>query len=348
LEEEAIDSIQTDFVNSIFEGKEGKTNELILNRLLNEPGPLNKNQIARRVGKSYGTVHPRIDALKDLGLLEMKDPARKLWGLSALGLWAQARRQPLVLQRCRETISKAWKTFTELYSLDNVKTEFPCYEFLTDWLESDEGLLDFLDTFEDAPLRNEEEALVTFRRMIDWSILNAHTGFRLKLFTSKIERTGITMDPTEALAEIVKSHKLLSTLDEKVRDVDAPLYAYLNKESVETLRKMLPSSIADKLAPIPLFKDQGAQEIAETLRYISPSSIHTALEEAEESIRKRRKDLHYLAIYKIVVQGDKVSIITEDPGAISSRWKESCDLYILRKEENKVIVQLERARRTEK
>jgi len=349
LEATAIDSLQEQFVNSIFKGKEGKTNALILNRLLNEPHPLNKNKIRWRIDKSYGTVYPRIDALKELGLLEAKDPAGNLWGLSALGLWVQAHRQPLALQRCGEMISKAWKTFTELYSLDNVKTEFPYYEFLTDWLKSDVGLLDFLNVFGPAPISSEQRALLTFRRMIDLSILNFNSGYELPTFTSKIELAGATVDPTEALAEIVRSHKLLSQLHEAIREVDGPLYAYINNESIEKVRSLLPHSVADKLAATPFFKDQLAKEAGETLLYISETSLDKTLEEVEANMkRKLRKGVWRILIHKIVIDRDRVSIVTEKPESISTKWREYCDLYFLRRDGKAVIVEMQRAQRVEK
>jgi predicted transcriptional regulator len=84
-------------MKSIFKGKERKDNELILDLLLRKT-PLNKKQIAREIGGPYGTIYARVDALKDQGLVEPKEPARNgqpiaLWGLSSLGLWVQAQRQ---------------------------------------------------------------------------------------------------------------------------------------------------------------------------------------------------------------------------------------------------------------
>lgn len=330
-------------MSSIFEkGKEKGNNKLILDLLLREDR-LNKNKIARRIGKSYGIVHPRVDVLKEQGLLEEKENA--LWGLSALGLWVQAHRhRPLALNKCSDIISSHWKTFSDLYQLDKVETELPYHQFLTDWL-SNEGLLDFLDTFSEAPLRSESEALVTFRRMLDLAMLSMETGYALRIFTTNIEFTGTAIDPTEALGEIVMAHKLLSKLHGTIREVDAPLYAYINSKSNVKLRSILPAILADELATIPFFKHQSAKETSETLRYISNSSLQKTIDDAKKSIRKRKKGYLHIPIYKIVVEGDKVTVVTEDPDSISADWKNNCNLCVLKKERNKIIEQMEPAGR---
>ncbi len=353
---------QKELVKFVFGGKKNAsgrtTNEQILNLFFDlsaDPEtdrPLNKNKIAENIGIGFGTVQPRVNALKEKDLLETKDPAGKLYTISPKGLWVLAHnpsktQAALVLERCEKVISERWNTFSKLYHLDKVKTEeMPAHELLTDWLK-EEGLLDFLDTFEGAPLRSETEAFIVFRRMIDLAMLDMHTGYRMPVFTSRIELADWSINPSEALAEIITSHKLLSRVNDALRVADAPLYAYINKDSVEKLRQFLPRSVGDKLAENSFFDGSDASAIGDALRYTSIESLSTAMEIMEKLVRSRKHEKGMLQIpsFKIVRDGEKVCILTEDPESISAKWKEYCYLYVPRKEGNKVLWHRAPARR---
>jgi DNA-binding Lrp family transcriptional regulator len=334
----AIDTLQREFVNSLFKGKEGANNCRILELMTEKP--LTFFEIQQELDKKYSTVHDRITALAGQGIVEEKGKKAawnkqliSLWGLSPLGLWVAAHRPDMVMARvkCGSTILEYWRKFTAIYELDKVQTEPRFYEYITNWFESDEGLLEFLDTFGAWPLAGEGAALGTFRRMIDLALLHRHgasvpiiPGFGKIRYgrlgdSSKPEWYSemSTRNPYLALAEIAAKHEMFSKLDAVLREVDAPLREYHNRlahdELVPKLRVPLREDIAEKLAVTPFFIDKSTSDTgvsSQTLSLISPDSLADFGAE-------------------IVIEADRVSITTDDPDRINPLWKDYCDVYVL-------------------
>jgi len=281
------------------------------------------------------TVHDRIDSLSKLGLVEKKDevPAKKnkqpvpLWGLAPFGLWVTAH-EPILLgiEKCRRTIMDHWTKFTEIYGLDKVRTEEPAYQPFTNWLESNEGLLEFLDTFGSWPLAGEIAAFGTFRQMIDLGLLRRH-GALLPILPAvgEIEcnlgewvMSAGPKNPYLALGEIASKHETFGKLDSVLRKVNAPIFKYYDKvayeELVEKLSVPLGKAIATKLAVTPFYTDRKMPDIGislENLAFLSPDSL-------------------FDSGTRITIKADKVSVETFDPDEINAEWKEYCELHVIK------------------
>jgi len=347
LEASEIDTIQKTFIDSLFRGKEKENNRKVLKELLLH-GEMTHYTLASRVfGDKYSTAHGRVIALKNLGVVEKKGerPGTKnkqptvLWGLSSLGFWITVHEWDEGKEKCRKLISNYWKDFTEIYHLDEVETEDPLYPFFTEWLESDQGMIEFLDNFGHAALASRENALVGFRRMVDLGLLMLHTG-RDYVFNVS-ERAVLNRDPYEALGEIARNHKIFGKLDAVLSETDAPLYAESNKAAYEELLRKLsfvPQSLAKKLAETPLLTYQSPLDRSGTLPYVSTRSLKETLAEAKKRLTGPRKGRLYLPISEIVIEGDRICIVTNEPEEISSVWKDNCDLYVVRREHEKGVV----------
>lgn len=246
----------------------------------------------------------------------------------------QAHRRRLAREKCADIIIQHWKKFTKIYQLDRTgEIERSLYRAFTEWLQSDRGLIDFLNMFGHYPLLTQTHGFVTFRRMIDMGLLSLHGGGQLVACASSIDFFGTPMNPFEALGEIAREHKVLGKLHNTLREVDAPLYSYLNKNAhEELLRKLsicLPSQLAEKLVSTPFFTHQTGEETYETLKRISPDSLRKTLARAKETLKSRRqaKGPHPTVDY-IVVEKDRICILTEVPETISPEWKDYCDLFV--------------------
>jgi hypothetical protein len=326
-----------------------------MSELLNEE-PLNHFALSRRLKAGYSTVHGRVMALKQQGILEGRAdvPGTKnkqpttLWGLSPLGLWAAAHVPDTIpkncskkdrekidkqnkwiraksLDKCRAIILENWKRFTDTYELDKVKMKQPSYRFFTEWLESDKGTLDFLDTFGAWPLAGRAAALETFRRMMDLALIRLHGAWMPTLPAYGVEQYGgewlrslDPQNPYQALAEIASKHEKFHKLDAIMQEVDSPLHLYLEKtareELVEKLSVVLGQTIARKLAVTPFFKDQGPLSIGVSslnLNLLSPD----ALFDYGSSIWIKSKG--------VTIQTDDLNRIRINP-----EWTEYCDLEV--------------------
>jgi hypothetical protein len=349
-------AIKEEYLNSLFTGKRAKNNEKILDRLLTEPKRLNRNQISRRIGVAYETGYGRVEALEKLGLVEVKEPTNR-YGLTAEGLWVQAQRREVAREKCSEIIQEAWKEFDEIYDLSGVKTREPYYELLKSWLRSDEGLLDFLDTFGSETLGNQEQALLAFRRMLDLGLLNQNMDYTLTVFRSDTRLGETSIEPTQALAAIAREHKLFSKLHRTLREVDAPLYAHINKAAHDALTlelvKALPLPVAQKLASTPIFAYQPAIGATASLDHVTSDSLQKTLNEVKRLVAGRpefmKKTIVTWPFFKIVIEDQRVSLVTDRsdwPQRISSEWMEYCDIYVIRKERGKVVVDYNPSRRS--
>jgi len=339
-------------VKSFFSGKHASNNRGILKELLLSES-LNRHTLSKRLGVDYTTIHDRIRELSEQGIVEEKGqrPGEKnkkqstvLWGIAALGLWLAVHAVPMTsredskssrerkeretttirtkaLDECKARISQYWRAFTDIYELDSVETEGDAYREFTKWLESGKGTLEFLDTFGAWPLAGRAAALGTFRRMIDLSLLRRHGAWFeiLPAFGVRHVQTDWFLDPDnpyQALGEIATRHEKFQKLDGILREVDAPIDAYLNRaayeELIQKLEVPLGETMAKKLAAIPFFKKRKASGIgvsSEILTLLSPNAFF---------------DLGTT----ISVEPERVIIGTDDPQSINPEWKDYCDVEV--------------------
>lgn len=347
----------------LFQGKERKNNRRIIELLAQDEEPMIVYQIRERLGidrKRYSTILYRVRNLEKAGILQKVGETQaskthemsSLFQLSPMGLVhaarsLQGRPRELAIERCRKRILGTWKKFTELYALDKVQTDWPAYQFFTEWLESDEGVLHCLDT---QILTDEAEPLIAFRRMIDQGILLIES-------TGEFEPTSLDERewkrwPYMMLAEIAIKHPELRKLHSTLREVDAPLYAHLKShhvmEMVAFLSKAVPVPVAKKLATTPLFEEYTAGMIDRTRYYITSKSLAETLRDAKKSLGERKQrqlqakpgqeeetaleDIlagMIIPIDVVVVEERRLTIVTEDPNQISPEWRQYCDIYHL-------------------
>jgi DNA-binding Lrp family transcriptional regulator len=335
-------------VNSFFSGKDASNNRGILKELLSS-APLNKHALSRKLGVDYTTILGRIRELSLKGIIEEKGqrPGQKnkkqstvLWGIAPLGLWLAAHAVPMTsredsktsrerkerearmiktkaLNECEKRISQYWKMFTDAYQLDKVKTEGDAYSEFTKWLESDKGILEFLDTFGPWPLAGTAAGLGTFRRMVDLALAIRHGAWLQILPASGVEHAHGEWwkdpgSPYRALAEIAFQHEGLRKLDAVLRETDTPLNMYLEKAAyadvVEKLRVPLGQEVAEQLAKTPLFKNQEPANVS--------SEIHSYF----------LKDSFINRASCIEIEGGKVVFWTDEPRKVSNQWKRHCEV----------------------
>ncbi len=307
--------------------------------------------IATRVGKGYSTIHDRITALSEQGVVERKGETKEtqnkqattLWGLSSIGLWVAAHddSKPLAREQCGRTILERWRRFTEIYKLDKLQTKRPAYQKFTEWLRSDQGVLHFLDTFGAYPLTDEEAGLGTFRRMIELALLYRHGAWVIPLLgrakfgpASFGPRThqfytqySGTSDPYLLLGEIATKHEKFRKLDAVLREIDAPLQAHYNRIAydilVGRLRPPLGDAVAKKLAATPFFT-----------KHYDPFDTDFQAEEIGPSLETLR--LTYLGGFEnfgleLGIDPERVVIYKAAglPYKISPEWMAYCELRIL-------------------
>jgi len=323
------DSIQKVGIGYLFRGKEGANNRRVLGLLLKQ-GPLTPWTIAKRLGKGYSTIHDRIKALSEDGLIEKKSerPAAKnkqptfLWGLTAHGLWVLARtREPLAIEKCARTILDHWAKFTQIYKLDKVRPRL-LYGAITEWLETDEGILQLLRIFGAWPLSGEGAALSTFRRMVDLALLYRRGEWLPIVQPVQEQPSGgkpaqfKSQFAYQVLGEIATRHREFAKLETVLEEVDGPFIEYLvecaRKELVQKLREPLGEAVAQKLGMTPLFKDEGGWHITGA--------------EAESLVESMSATTFGAEIY---VGRDRVDIITPHPDMVSEEWKQHCTVHLL-------------------
>jgi DNA-binding Lrp family transcriptional regulator len=343
-------------VNSFFSGKHASNNRGILRELLSsredsrgESTSLNRHALSKKLGVDYTTIHDRIRELSQKGIIEEKGqrPGQKnkkqptvLWGMAPLGLWLAVHAVPMIsredsksskerkeqeakmirtkaLNECEKRITQYWKMFTEAYLLDRVKTEGDAYSDFTKWLESDKGILEFLDTFGPWPLAGTAAGLGTFRRMIDLALAIRHGAWLQILPASGVEHAHGEWwkdpgSPYHALAEIALHHEGLRKLDTVLRETDARLNAYLEKTAyadvVEKLRVPLGQEVAEELAKTPLFKKEKPANVS--------SEIHSYF----------LKDSFINRASCIEIEDGKVVFWTDEPRKVSDQWKRYCEV----------------------
>jgi DNA-binding PadR family transcriptional regulator len=318
-------------IEGFFRGKEGSNNRKILSLLLSQE-PLTHWTIAKRIGKTYSTVYERIRSLSDDGLLEKKSerPGTKnkqpvaLWGITAYGLWVLAsRRETLAMEKCAKSVMGYWKKFNQIYRLDKVKPRL-LYDGFTEWLNSDDGILQFLRMFGVWPLSGEGAGLSTFRRMVDLALLYRH-GEWLPILPVAGEKHDKNESPTfsdrdafRILGEIASRHHGFRKLDAVLQDVDSPFYDYLSESArhqlFEKLRVPLGNTIAKRLAATPLLKDEGER------------GWQTATEGTEKLVSSL-PSAEFGA--EILVESDRVIIITPYPEMISDEWRKHSIVHAL-------------------
>jgi DNA-binding MarR family transcriptional regulator len=332
------------------QGKEGKNNWRIIELLAEHEEPMIVYEIRERLGidrKRNSTILYRVQKLEEAGILEKvgEIEASKthemsdLFQLSTIGLVEAAlslqegRARKRAIERCRRKIVGPWKTFTQLYELDKVRTGWPAYQSFVAWLESDEGILHFIGTFGVWPFAGEAAALYTFRRMIDLALLRRHRAWltALPAFGVGYQQEWLHGKPLEsewvqsvdhdnpymALGEIAVNHEKFRKLDTTLGEVDAPIYDYFDKlardEVVQQLSVPLGETDAKELAVTPFFIDQAASRAgvsSRTHNLLSPDSLFNL--GAAINIERKR-----------------VVIRTDDPDRINPKWKELCDLEVI-------------------
>lgn len=227
MEASAIDSIQEEFIESFFRGKEKSINREIIGQLVKHKS-LSAYTISKRLGKAYSTIHERLNALRREGILESYSTKRSeknmmmpMYSLSPLGLWVAAHRNMLKAKvRCGQFLSKYWKEFVGVYGLDKISgLESTCRDF-EKWLESDEGLFQVLDEFGCTPLKSRVDALTTFRDMMQLSLLTRQEC------EAKIR---LDPDPYKALNSLAMRHEGFRRLNSALKVVNSPLRDHLAK-----------------------------------------------------------------------------------------------------------------------
>jgi hypothetical protein len=317
-------------VAHFFRGKEGSNNQRILTLLLSQE-PLTHWTIAKRIDRPYSTVWGRVTTLSEDGLLEKKTerPGAKnkqpvpLWGLTAYGLCVLAMRgETLAIEKCARAITDHWKKFNQIYKLDKIRPRL-LYDAITEWLKTNEGILQLLRTFGAWPLSGESAALSTFRRMIDLALLYRH-GEWLPIVQAVQEQPSsdkpaqfTSQFAYRLLGEIATRHREFGRLETVLQEVDGPFIEYLvecaRKELVQKLREPLGEAVAQKLGMTPLFKDE--------------NRWHTTGAEADNLLKSISSTITFGA--EIYVGHDRVDIITPYPDMISEEWKQHCAVHPL-------------------
>jgi len=369
----AIDTIGHRLASLLFSGKAARNNCKILRLLLKE-SPQTYFDIDKRLAhaesrdRRYSVAYGRVVALSDSGVLEKKGErcatkSKKsipLWGLSSLGLWAAVYApdqeiRALSLGQCKKGVMDGWKKFTEIYGLDKVERVYPedLHTVFTDWLSSDDGLTDFLKEFGHYPLTGETAALVTFRRAIDLGLAELHglPPRYVESWDEYYQTASNARDPYLALANIATEHPKLAKLHTTLRQVDAPLYRYLNQvardEFARNLSMFLPKVIAERLADTPLLVFETAEGIKNLPARVSQDSLKKTLRRMERQVRHQlaSRKWHPKGGYvippepEIVIGKGQVSIVTWEPDIISPEWKKRCDLFVPREKGGKVWIE---------
>lgn len=353
--------VQRNYLDSLFSGKQREHNRGVLRALLLH-GEMTHYQVAHLVfGDKYSSAHDRIVNLSGCGLLVQKGErpgtANKLptavWGLSPLGFWVAVHEFDEAKAKFRPLIVDYWKTFTEIYRLDEVETEEPLYRLFTEWLKSDQGMVKVLDDFGHAAFANKGYALITFRRMVDIGLLTVLVGRNFAFYLS--DRSVAGRDPYQALGEIALRDKLFGKLHAVFRETDAPLRSEINKAMYEELHEKLPSipePLAKQLAETPFFRYLSTLENSGVFPCIAARPLQKALdqmksaltEHSDEDMNEDHMDeLLSVSLSQIVINGDRVCLVTEDPGSIDSLWKDNFDVYWVSGQGKNVNVEIHRA-----
>ena len=340
---------------------------------------LNSHVLSKRLRIDSTTILDRIRELDKQGIIEKtgERPGKKnreqrtaLWSISSLGLWVAAHATPMItrqdlkntrerkeketkeirneaLEKCEEKISKYWKIFTQIYQLDKVKTERPIYQSFTEWLNSDEGLLNFLDAFGCASLTSELDALINFARMMEFSLLINQMGWLPVRGIPQIEYVahvflGTSMPILQDVAgqyyelgELAANHERYGKLDSILFEVNRPWQNYLAEEArqrfIARIGPILGHSVAKRLSSIPILEEwQKYQNL------FAGSAANLALDAL-------RDDAIADEGIQLVIEDKKVTIRTNDSNAIRSEWKEYCDLEVLPKEGSRISAKRRRA-----
>jgi len=324
-------------VAHFFRGKEGSNNQKILSLLLSQE-PLTHWTIAKRIGKTYSTVYERVTALSEDGLIEKKGerPAAKnrqpmtLWGLSSYGLCVLAlRRETFAVEKCAKAIFNHWSKFNQIYRLDKVRPRL-LYDAITEWLKTDEGILQLLRTFGAWPLSGESAALSTFRRMIDLALLYRRGEWLPIVQAVQEQPSGVepfqftSQHAYGVLGEIAARHREFGKLGTVLQEVDEPFIEYVvecaRKELVQKLREPLGEAVAEKLGMTPLFKGE--------------NGWHTTGAETEKLLESMSSAIGFGA--EIFVGRGRVDIITPYPDMISEEWRQYCTVHALPKRGKRV------------
>lgn len=349
------------YLDSLFSGKQKEHNRGVLRELLLH-GEMTHYQLARRVfGGKYSSAHDRVTALKNRTLLQMKGerPGTRnkqptaLWGLSPLGFWVAVHEFDEGKAKFRPLIEDYWKTFTEVYRLDKVETEEPLYTLFTKWLKSDQGMVKVLDDFGHAAFANKGYALITFRRMVDIGLLTVLVGRAFAFYES--DRSVAGRDPYQALGEIAVRHELFGKLYAAFRETDALIQPQINKVLYEEIHEKLPTipeHLAKQLAVTPFYRYLSTMQNAGVFRCIAEKSLPEALAEIKSILADHtdedmtEEDMNLLftvSISHIVINGDRVCLVTEDLERIDSLWRDNFDVYWVTRQGKQMKVEIHRA-----
>jgi hypothetical protein len=363
-------------------GREGKTNEKILEFLTQKP--MTAYQLSRESEKAYATIFDRLDDLKARGVIQEKGKTRaaktrgelSLWGLSSYGLYLATQSLDLqtrirALNECQLRLSKYWDIFWELYEFDLVKDRTLRHRFLRNWIASTEGISEILGTFGHTPLEGEAQALIAFRRMLDIGIIlvQSEDDFALTKIGS-LQQSANFVQALTYLAGIAIDHPRLRKLHDVIREVDGPLYSRIKSEAFERtaarLSRSVPEPIARKLAMTPFFRDYPLALMDLTDHHIVDSPVEDVIlaatrdiKQAREWDRNSKKELKMAtkngkeltlqvinrpSIQKIVLETDRLSIVTSNPNVISREWiRQSNRVYVV-DEKGQVHLQREKWR----
>ena len=222
--------------------------------------------------------------------------------------------------KCSEHVSEYWAEFTRIYGLDRIEGRESSYREFTKWLQSDKGLLNFLDTFGSLPLTGRTNALITFRSMVEISLLMRQmTSLTfapdLLLLEYSANSKSHVREAYRELGELAARHQKFRNLDLALFDVNVPLLDHMEKEArrelMERLTPALGRAVASKLSSIPIVDGKDESKY--------PASLATGL---------LHPDSFTVAGTQLVIGPERVTIETVYPNQIRSEWKEHCQLDV--------------------
>jgi hypothetical protein len=230
------------------------------------------------------------------------------------------------------------------------------YNFIKNWLESDEGIIETLQTFGHTILESESYALIAYRQMLDIGVILVQSDDDFILVGKGTPRQSANFaHALTYLARIALEHPVLRKLHEAAREVDGPLYRHIKAEEFEKtvarLSKSCPPNVARKLAMTPFFRKYpvGLMKLTEAHFVDEPLQevISQQVEAVKEAVRwENRKNFalrnskrasvtsvqvsHHPSIQKVIFEPHRYDIVTNDPAEISAEWlRNSAEVYVI-------------------
>ena len=220
---------------------------------------MNQYQIAKELDTKYSTIFDRLrdlekrNVIQEVGKAEAKKSHKPIamYGLASLGVYSaifQSRNKRLqrhALNICSRMFTRLWGDFSKLYGLDSKRSAV-----LGKWIGSDDAVKFILYNFGHSFLDRDYHILLTFRRMMDWSIVLSEWQFMstyiLATFPGKrdlvVARAGTPAkieSVNEALIELSElsyNHPKLRKVCDAIKEADSPLFTAIQEIANTDLR----------------------------------------------------------------------------------------------------------------